>query len=75
MHKVDAKSVPHHHENAAPHMTAIVTEYLNKEKVKLLPHPSYSPDLAPCDFYLFPKIKNALGGRSFNSVICHLGNH
>jgi hypothetical protein len=27
--------------------------------------PPYSPDLAPCDFWLFPKLKNALKGQSF----------
>ena len=25
--------------------------------IKTLPHPPYSPDLAPCDFYLFPKLR------------------
>jgi len=28
-------------------------------------HPPYSPDLARCDFCLFPKLKNALKGQSF----------
>jgi hypothetical protein len=23
----------------------------------VIPHPPYSPDLAPCDFFLFPKIE------------------
>jgi transposase len=54
--------------HAAPHKVAIVTEYLKEERVRLLPHPPYSPDLAPCDFYLFPKIKKELGGRSFSNV-------
>ena len=31
-------------------------------------HPPYSPDLAPCDFYLFPKIKSVLKGIHFLSV-------
>ena len=31
-------------------------------------HPPYTPDLAPCDFYLFPKIKYALKGTRFDSV-------
>jgi len=31
-------------------------------------HPPYSPDLAPCDFFLFPKIKSALKGTRFESV-------
>ena len=25
--------------------------------VKTIPHPPYSPDLAPCDFWLFPKLR------------------
>ena len=25
--------------------------------IKAVPHPSYSPDLAPCDFWLFPKLR------------------
>ena len=28
-------------------------------------HPPYSPDLAPCDFWLFPKLKNTLKGKRF----------
>jgi hypothetical protein len=28
-------------------------------------HPTYSPDLAPCDFWLFPKLKNALKKQRF----------
>jgi hypothetical protein len=31
-------------------------------------HPPYSPDLAPCDFWLFPKLKNALKGQRFADV-------
>ena len=25
--------------------------------IKTVPYPSYSPDLAPCDFFLFPKLR------------------
>jgi len=31
-------------------------------------HPPYSPDLAPCDFYLFPKVKNIMRGVHFVDV-------
>ena len=41
------------HDNAPAHTSAIVTAFLKKEKVIVLPHPPYSPDLAPCDFFLF----------------------
>jgi hypothetical protein len=32
------------------------------------PHPPYSPDLAPSDFYLFGKVKNLLTGKKFASA-------
>jgi hypothetical protein len=34
----------------------------------IVPHPPYSPDLAPCDFALFPKLKMKLKGRRFETV-------
>jgi transposase len=66
--RTTVRDVMLHHDNAAPHKAGIVTEYLKEKRIKLLPHPPYSPDLAPCDFYLFPKIKHELGGKSFNSI-------
>jgi hypothetical protein len=33
----------------------------------VIPHPPYSPDLAPCDFFLFPKMKLKLKGRRFET--------
>ena len=51
------------HDNAPAHTSAIVTAFLKKEKVTVLPHSPYSPDLAPCDFFLFPKLKAFLAGR------------
>jgi len=34
-------------------------------KFTVVPHPSYSPDLAPPDFWLFPKLKETLKGQHF----------
>ena len=34
----------------------------------MLGHPSYSPDLAPCDFFLFTTLKKILQGRQFDDV-------
>jgi hypothetical protein len=34
----------------------------------LIPHPPYSPDLAPCDFFLFPKMKLKLKRRRFDTI-------
>ena len=35
-------------------------------RFELLPHPPYSPDLAPSDYHLFPNMKKQLRGRVFN---------
>jgi hypothetical protein len=34
----------------------------------VIPHAPYSPDLAPCDFFLFPKMKLKLEGRRFDTI-------
>ena len=47
-------------DNAPVHNSILVTDYLTKMGIKTVPHPPYSPDLAPCDFWLFPKHKENL---------------
>ena len=44
-------------DNATVHNSILVTDYLTKRGIKTLPQPSYSPDLASCDFWLFPKLR------------------
>ena len=39
------------------HNSILVTDYLTKMGIKTVPHPPYSPDLAPCNFWLFPKVR------------------
>jgi hypothetical protein len=34
-------------------------------KVRIMPYPPYSPDIAPCDFWLFNELKKYLRGRKF----------
>ena len=55
------------YDNAPAHKSAVVTGYLDSCGIKVLPHPAYSPDLAPCDFWLNPVIKDSLRGRHFES--------
>ena len=45
-----------HQDNAPVHNSILVTDYLTKMGIKTVRHPPYSPDLAPCDFCLFPKL-------------------
>ena len=47
-----------HQDNAPVHNSILVTDYLTKIDTKTVPHPSYCPDLAPCDFCLFLKLKS-----------------
>jgi len=49
-----------HHDNAKPHVTKAVKKYLAEQKLTLIRHPPYSPDLAPCDFWLFDYVKQRL---------------
>ena len=46
-----------HLDNAPVHNSILVTDYLTKMGIKTVPHPSYCPDPASCDFCLFPKLK------------------
>ncbi|KAK3715190.1 hypothetical protein RRG08_040039, partial [Elysia crispata] len=56
-----------HHDYAPVHTARAVTDVLAGYKWELLEHPRYSPDLAPCDFHLFPKMKEHLRGQRFET--------
>ena len=56
------------HDNAPSHNTTIIKQFLAQWKVTVLDHPLYSPDLAPADYFLFPKVKSHLKGRLFASI-------
>lgn len=57
-----------HHDNAPAHSALSIREFLAEKKISVVPHPSYSSDLAPCDFFLFPRLKSALKGQRFQDV-------
>jgi histone-lysine N-methyltransferase SETMAR len=44
-------------------------EYLPSKVIKTVPHPPYSRDIAPCDFYLYPQAKKEINGRRFETEI------
>ncbi|KOX79111.1 Histone-lysine N-methyltransferase SETMAR, partial [Melipona quadrifasciata] len=56
------------HDNARPHVALAVRQKLLQFDWDVLPHPPYSPDLAPSDYYLFLSLKNSLRGKSFKSI-------
>ena len=45
----------------------LLSPFLASEKVKVLNHPPYSPDLSPRDFILFPRLKKMLSGNKYTS--------
>jgi hypothetical protein len=56
------------HDNARPHTSGAVSEILGKYRWQVLPHPTYSPDINPPGFDLFPKLKKPLRGERFRSI-------
>ncbi|KAG5344480.1 MOS1T transposase, partial [Acromyrmex charruanus] len=57
-----------HHDNAPAHTSLLVREFLAKNNTLMMPQPPYSPDLAPCDFFLFPKLKRPMKGRRYATI-------
>ncbi len=56
------------HDNAPSHNALFIRQFLAKKNVTVLHHPPYSPDLAPADYFLFPRLKIHLKGHRFHDV-------
>jgi histone-lysine N-methyltransferase SETMAR len=56
-----------HADNARPHTAQNTLKFCQENGLKMAPHPPYSPDLAPSDFFLFGHVKHALEGMEFLS--------
>jgi transposase len=54
-----------HHDNASAHSTAYVQAFLAKHHITQVCQPPYSPHVAPCDCWLYTKLKLPLKGRRF----------
>ena len=57
------------HYNASAHSAIRVRQFLAQKMIAVLEHPSLLPDLAPADFFLFPRLKAAIKGARFTDVI------
>ena len=57
-----------HHDNVPAHALLLIRSYLTKHQTSFVPHPPCSPDLAPAEFFLFPKLKTSLKGCHFQTI-------
>ena len=57
-----------HHDKPPTHTALSICQFLAERNIATLEHSSYSPDLAPCDFFFFPKIKCVLKGTHFSDI-------
>ena len=55
------------HDNAQPHTARSTVATIQDLSFECLPHPLYSPDLAPSDFHVFGPLEEAMEGKSFRS--------
>jgi len=56
-----------HHDNAPAHSLQLIQIFLAKHNIPVVQQAPYSPDMAPCDFWLFPHLKMQLKGTRFES--------
>ena len=57
-----------YHDNASADTAAVNLDFAAANDVHLVTHPPYSPDLAPCDWFLFPSVKWQRKGKQLQNV-------
>ena len=57
-----SKGVLLQQDNARVHTCKVSMDAVERNGYELIPHPAYSPDLAPSDFFLFPNLKKDIRG-------------
>jgi transposase len=62
-----AKTWQLHHDNAPAHSAHLIQTFIVKHNISVVRQAPYSPDMAPCNFWLFPKLKMPLKGTQFES--------
>ena len=62
-----SKGVLLQQDNTRVHTCKVAMDAVERNRYELIPHPAYSPDLAPSDFFLFPNLKKDIRGLHFRS--------
>lgn len=66
---VNRKRVLLQQDNARPHTARVTQNKITQlEGIEILPHPAFSPDLAPSDYHLFRSMAHFLRGRQFENI-------
>ena len=58
-----------HHGKVPTPASRLLQSVLVKHQITRVTQPHYSPDVVPCDFWLFPKLKSPLEGRDFRPLM------
>ena len=64
---VNRKGVILQHDNAKPHVSIETQQKIRELGWEVLPHPPYSPDIAPSDYHLFGSLSHHLSGKEFEN--------
>ena len=56
-----------HHDNAPSHNAIVIREHLAKNEMNTIQQPPNLPDMAPCDFFLFGRLKKPLRGTRYST--------
>ena len=57
-----------HHNNTPTHASHLMQRFLAKHQITQVTQPPYSPELLPCDFWIFPKLKSPLKRKRFQTI-------
>lgn len=63
--KIEMRGLLLHHDNPSTHNVLQTMELFEESRVKTVNYPLFSPDLAPCDTFLFPTVKQELRDHPF----------
>ena len=65
--KTGARGIKLLNDNASSHKTKQVANHIVEIGMQTFDHPPYSPNLSPCDFWLFSKLTKHLSGNNFDT--------
>ena len=57
-----------HHDNVSTHASHLAQRFLVKHQITQVTPLLYNPDLVPCNFWLFLKLKSPLKGKRFQTI-------